>query len=63
MKRRKTAKIGAKAAYGKISKKGEKILKEVWDDPLTQEYVRKQKKLAEEAIKKAIHRIEQNIKL
>ena len=40
----------------KAVKKGKKLLAKAWKDPLTQEFIRGQKKLARSTLKKAIKR-------
>jgi len=51
-----------KKVLRKISKKGKSFAKKVWNDPLTQEYVQKQKKLVKATLRKAIRRVEKKIK-
>ena len=47
----------------KVAKKGKKLLAKAWKDPLTQEFVRGQKKLARSTLKKAIKRARKKVKL
>jgi hypothetical protein len=45
----------------KIMKKGKKLIEKSWKDPMVQEYVDRQKKLAKSTLKKAIRRIGKKI--
>lgn len=46
---------------GRAAEDGKKILEKAWGDPLVQEYVGKQKKLAKSTLRKAIRRVEKKI--
>jgi len=45
----------------KISQESKSLAKKVWRDPVTKEYVQKQKNLARATLKKAIRKVEKSI--
>ena len=56
-------KTGRKQQIKKIVSKGRQLAIEALNDPITKEFIEKQKRLAEETIKKVIRRMEKKVKI